>query len=139
MANILAISQSRQAAWVMAEWILLATWVTACLAAMEPSFGKAIHLYGGLFTSYAADLTHPPWLYIGLRRRPVYAWARWVSSSPELVASSIFLAGALYEVSQVFWPEGVFGGIFDPLDIVVYGAGLSVCYVADKRGLREFL
>ena len=38
----------------------------------------------------------------------------------------------LTELSQVYWPRGVFAGRFDPLDILAYGCGLAVCYVADK-------
>jgi hypothetical protein len=103
---------------------------------MYPSVGKGLHLYGGFFTSYAADLTNPPWLYIMLRRRPVHRPVSWFGSSAEFAAGSIFFGGVLSEISQVVWPKGVFAGTFDPFDIAAYGIGLIVCYVADKYELR---
>jgi hypothetical protein len=104
---------------------------------MYPSLGKSLHIYGGFFTSYAADLTNPPWLYIVLRRRPVLPLTRWLGRSPELAAGSIFVGGVVSEVSQFYWPKGFFAGTFDLLDIVAYGSGLLVCYIADKREARS--
>jgi hypothetical protein len=130
-------AQPRRIGWLIAERVLLAIWVTAALVTMYPNFGKSLHLYGGIFTSYAADLTNPPWLYIVLRRGSVFRLIRWFGSSPELAAGSIFVGGVLSEVSQIIWPKGFFAGTFDPLDIVAYGTGLLVCYVLERRELRS--
>ena len=122
----------------MAELILLAIWTIAALITMYPSIGKALHLSGGFFSSYAADLTFPAWYYIVLRRRPLrqFRLARWFGSSPELAASSIFVVGVISEVSQIYWPNGIFRGTFDPFDIAAYATGLLVSYLAEKREMR---
>jgi hypothetical protein len=124
--------------WLVAEWILFVVWLTAAIVTMYPSFGKALHLHGGLFNSYAADLTFPAWFYIQLRRRPgrILRPVLWFGGSRELAAGSIFVVGLLSEVSQFYWPKGVFGGTFDPFDIAAYGVSLLVCYVADGREPR---
>jgi hypothetical protein len=100
------------------------------------------HVRGGLFTSYAADLANPPWLYIvfrglagrGHRSLGGNPLSRWLGSTPERAATSIFIAGVVTEVSQIFWPNGFFGGTFDPLDLVAFATGLLVCYILDRRG-----
>jgi hypothetical protein len=61
---------------------------------------------------------------------------RWLGSTPELAAGSLFVASSLSELSQKTWPGGPFRGTFDPLDLVAFAAGLFVCYAADKRQSR---
>ena len=58
------------------------------------------------------------------------------TGSPELAAGSIFVVGLLSEVSQFYWPKGIFRGTFDPFDIAAYGVSLLVCYVAERREPR---
>jgi hypothetical protein len=96
-----------------------------------------LHIRGGFFTSYAADLIVPAWLYAALRglhssRGRTKFLQRTLGRSPELAAVSLFIASALTEVSQVFWPDGLFSGRFDPLDLLMYASGLAVVYTADK-------
>jgi hypothetical protein len=127
-------ASSSLARWRIAEWILCAVWVTAAISTMYPSIGKALRVYGTVFTSYAADLTNPAWLYIVLRRRPhLNRLVRLTGRTPELAAISIFTAGVVTELSQIVWPNGFFAGRYDPLDLVAFATGLAVCYVADKR------
>lgn len=123
--------------WLIAERILLVVWVAAALVHMYPGLGRRIHLRGGFFTSYAADLANPAWVYILCRRRPGNRLSRWFGRSPELAAGSIFLVGVVSECAQLRWTTGPFGGTFDPLDILAFGAGLFVCFVADKWELRK--
>ena len=138
MLNVGA-KRSGDRGWFIAEWTLFVIWLAAAVAAMYPTLGKAFHLYGGVFGSYAADLTFPAWFYIQLRRRPsrLLRRIRWFGKTPELAAGSIFLVGLLSEVSQYYWPKGIFHGTFDPFDIAAYGAGLLVCYGADALEARR--
>jgi hypothetical protein len=124
-------------AWRLAEWTLLVIWVVAALMTMYPQFRRALGVGPGLFTSYAADLTNPPWVYIVMRRGAVIPWARWFGRSPERAAFSIFAFGVATELSQIYWPAGFFAGRFDPLDIVAYGIGLAVCCLVDRHQLRS--
>jgi len=129
--------RTTQRGWRAAEWLLFGVWVVAALATMYPALGRALHVYGGFFTNYAADLANPPWLYIAVRHRPQkHLLARWLGSSPGLAAGSIFLGGSILEISQLFWPNGFFAGTFDPLDFAAYGAGLLMCYLVDKRNIN---
>lgn len=36
------------------------------------------------------------------------------------------------ELSQYFWPHGIFAGTFDPFDILAYAVGVGVCFLFDK-------
>jgi hypothetical protein len=56
---------------------------------------------------------------------------RWFGRTAERAAVSIFLVGVVTEVSQLYWPRGLFGGRFDPWDIVAYGSGLLLVYLLD--------
>jgi len=96
---------------------------------------------GGVVTNYGADLTQPAWLYIVIRdlgRTGQMPWlTRALGRRPEATALAIFAVGTTTEVSQRYWPGGVFGGRFDPYDIGAFGAGIGVCYVVDKYVTRR--
>ncbi len=94
-----------------------------------------LEIRGGFLTSHLADLVIPALLYIHLRglcghplRRLV---PRRVRQSSFALAGVIFLASAVTEVSQVFWPRGIFRGYFDPLDLVAFAAGIAACLVVE--------
>ena len=94
-----------------------------------------------MLTSYGADLTMPAWLYILARsldnpqRQTILR--RFLGRTPELAAGAFFLASTMTEVSQYFWPNGMFPGTFDLLDIVAYGTGIGICYLIDKRTIPQ--
>jgi hypothetical protein len=117
--------------WTIAYSMLWAAFLLAASLNM-------LRVPGGFLTSYLADLAVPPLLYVGSRglvptkRRSGPALMRWLGSSPERAALSLFLASSATELSQMFWPTGFFAGRFDPWDLVAYGAGLSACYGFDK-------
>lgn len=120
--------------WRIAYWLLTAGFIgTAAL--------NLLRIRAGFFTSHAADLIVPAWLYVvmrgftGVRHR--LSTLRWLGSTPELAAGSLFVASSLTEFSQKLWPEGPFRGTFDPLDLLAYAAGLLVCYAADKLEARR--
>lgn len=116
--------------WLAVEWILFAIWLADAALVMT-------HQRAGGFTDHAADLSMPAWIYLVTRRlrgtRPGW-WRRWlVELPPATLALLIFAASAATEVTQLFWPRGLFRGVFDPLDILAYGAGIGLCWLADHR------
>jgi hypothetical protein len=123
------VERSCRRAWTITYWLLTAAFVgTAAL--------NLLHIRGGFLTSYLADLTVPAWLYVIVRglagAGPLNALTRFIGAKPERAAISLFAASTATEISQIVWPRGFFAGRFDPLDIVAYGAGIAICYVADK-------
>lgn len=113
-------------------WALMAAFLlTAAL--------NMLHVRAGFLTSYLADLTVPALLYVisrGLGRGKSlsrHGLMRWIGRTPRRAAAVFFLASAATEVSQIFWPRGLFAGRFDLWDIVAYGVGLLMCYFFDNR------
>jgi hypothetical protein len=95
----------------------------------------------GLLTSYGADIAMPAWLYIIARSldNPIRETLlnRVLGRTPELAAGVFFAASTLTEISQYFWPKGLFPGIFDPYDILAYGAGIVIVYAFDKYSAQK--
>jgi hypothetical protein len=118
--------------WTLAYWLLMASFLLATAL-------NLLHVHGGFLTSYLADLTVPSLLYVLKRdlvpnKRPSFLpLMRWVGRTPERAAVLLFLGSSGTEVSQAFWPRGIFAGRYDPWDICVYGVGLLICYGFDKR------
>src|SRR5512147_1444692 len=110
--------------WRVAYWLLLVIFIATAALNMQ-------HVRAGFLTDHAADLFLPPWMYVVLRHFPGRRFAanpvsRWLGRSPALAAGSLFVTSALTELSQLYWPKGLFRGTFDPLDIIAYGSGLLV-------------
>jgi hypothetical protein len=121
----------RARAWLTAFYLLFVAMVGAGTL-------NVLHVRGSFLTNHLADLTIPAWLYIASRglhtrtpRRTLIR--RTLGRSAEFAAVSLFAASAATEVSQRFWPHGVFPGRFDPLDLAAFAAGLLACYVAEQR------
>ena len=120
-----------QRGWRVAYWVLFVVFlVTAAL--------NMLHVRGGFLTNHTADLVVPAWMYLTFRglysRNGRHTLVqRTLGRTPELAAVSLFVASALTEVSQFYWPRGFFSGRFDVLDLLAYAVGLAVCYVVDKR------
>lgn len=100
-----------------------------------------LHIRAGFLTNHAADLVVPAWLYVVARgldgkARRVTLMQRTIGRSPEMAALALFVASTATEVSQRFWPHGLFAGRFDLLDILAYGAGLAAVYVAERSSTR---
>jgi len=130
MSSTSALTNEHQQMWRSVEWILFAIWLVDAALVMTRH-------HVGFFTNYAADITMPAWLYVIIRARHPssrIAPLRFLASRPPgVIATLVFLASAATEVSQYFWPRGLFPGTFDPLDIVAYGAGVGLCFLADMR------
>ncbi len=121
-------------AWAAAEWALFTAWIAAALFDMFPAAPGGRVLVGSFLTTHAADLTLPAWLYVILRRRPSRGpLRRIVGRSAEATAALVLVASAATELSQLAWPDGPFRGVFDPLDLAAFTAGVAGCYLADKR------
>lgn len=95
-----------------------------------------LHIRAGFWTSYAADIVVPALLYISFRglgpRRRINVLTRCLGNRPEVTALTLFAASALTEVSQFYWPQGIFPGRFDPNDLLAYAGGIGICYTFDK-------
>ncbi|MEO5815622.1 MAG: hypothetical protein ABIT20_10120 [Gemmatimonadaceae bacterium] len=121
-------------AWLVAYYALLVAFIgTAAL--------NMLRVRGGFLTNHTADLVVPAWLYVAARglyssHGRTTLVQRTIGATPEIAAVTLFVASALTEVSQYFWPTGIFRGRFDPLDILAYACGLVACYAADKLTSR---
>jgi hypothetical protein len=119
---------SMRTGWKIVYWTLFAAFlVTAAL--------NMLHVHAGFLTNYLADITGPAWLYVGFRGldgHPPRLFASTLGRTPEIAALSLFAASAATEVSQLFWPHGIFSGHYDPLDILAYAVGISACYLGEK-------
>lgn len=128
-----AADEADRRGWRIAYWTLFVAFLgTAAL--------NMLHVRGGFLTNHAADLIVPAWLYVasrGLHSRNGRQTRiqRTLGQTPERAALVLFLASTLTEVSQFYWPRGLFPGRFDALDVLAYALGLAICYVMDKRSL----
>lgn len=124
--------------WFWIEQALFAIWILAAAVTMYPDLGRSLHLYGGFFSSYAADLTNPAWVYIVFRRKRAKAFFAIWAKTPARAAISIFFVGALSELCQLNYPAGLWHGIlrgtFDPWDITAFAVGIGCCWAAEKCG-----
>lgn len=116
--------------WRLASWLLFAAFlVTAALNMAGVSAGFA--------TNYLADLVGPAWLYVNFRglASPGHGYSllrNVLGASPERTAAILFVASTGTEITQRYWPTGIFRGHFDPLDIAAFGLGLLPVYLADR-------
>ena len=118
--------------WRAAYWLLLAIWVTAGALVM-------MKRRGGWLTSYGDDLALPAWLYIlarNLHGGRVGLLQRTIGRTPEIACAAIMLASVGTEISQYFWPHGLFHGTYDPLDIAAYVVGTGSAYLAETLSGR---
>ena len=124
------LNSSPAAFWRVASYALFILFlVTAAL--------NMLHLRGGILTTHTADVVVPAWLYVAARglhapRVRKTLIERTIGGTSATAALSLFVASTLTEVSQRYWPRGVFSGRFDPLDVAAFGAGLAACYAAEK-------
>lgn len=116
--------------WQYFWWSLFFVWVACAILGMN-------HINAGLLTSYGADLTLPAWLYIAARSlhfpENQSLLRRYIGFSPDFAAISIFLASTATEVSQFYFPDGPFPGVFDYFDILAYATGTGICYILDRQ------
>ena len=122
---------SRRQGWQIAHYALFAATIgTGAL--------NMLRVRGGFLTNHLADVAVPAWLYIasrGLHSRSLRRTfiQRTIGRTPPAAALILFVASTCTEVSQYFWPHGLFPGRFDPLDVAAYGVGLAACLLAERR------
>jgi hypothetical protein len=114
--------------WRLAEIVLLISWGAAAVA-------NLMHIRGGFLTNHLADLTISPWIYIMQRRQqtkpsrvPILGWLR---QSPVRLGLAIYAGSTITEISQYFWPHGLFPGTFDWYDLFCYVLGMGIVVTAD--------
>lgn len=116
--------------WRVLWWTLLVIWVV-CAVLEVTSAGPYLP------RAYGADIAIPAWLYISTRsldnRDRKRVIRRYLGRTPETAAVLLLLASTGTELSQRFWPNGLFPGHFDWLDIAAFAAGIGLCYALDKR------
>lgn len=124
-------ASSRTRAWRATYYVLAAT--VALTATLN-----MLRIRGGFLTNHLADFVVPVWMYLAARGlysptvRPTMIM-RTLGRSPLIAASGLFAASALTEVSQHYWPHGIFPGRFDPLDLLTYAIAAAACYAAERR------
>ncbi len=120
---------STRRAWTVAYWALTAAFLVTAFISMY-------RIRAGFLSNYAADLTCPAWLYLGIRglhgARGPSRFGQVFGATPERAALVIFAGSALTEISQIWWPHGFFRGTYDPYDIVAYAAGVGIPYIVEK-------
>ena len=123
---------NRNVSWRAAFWLLFAVWAAAGILVMQKR-------RGGWLTSYGDDLALPAWLYIAARNLQggrAGLLQRTIGRTPETAFAAITLACIGTEISQYYWPHGVFRGVFDPLDFAAYAIGAGLPFVAEKWPAR---
>jgi hypothetical protein len=126
---------TRRLGWLIAFYTLFAATLGAGALNM-------LDIRGGFLTNHLADLVVPAWLYIASRglhsRSPrTTLIQRTVGRSPEIAALVLFFASAVTEISQYYWPRGLFRGRFDPADLLAFAVALAACYVAERLWAPE--
>ncbi len=124
-----SMSRTARTAWTVAYWILTVVFLVTAFLGIQ-------RISAGFLTNHAADLACPAWLYIGLRgltgSRGPSTLGRFFATTPERAALLLFGGSTLTELSQIWWPHGLFRGTFDPYDILSYAIGVGACYVFEK-------
>lgn len=115
--------------WRVVSWILLGAFLMAAALNM-------LEISAGFATNHLADIVGPAWLYVAFRglgdKRRQTRLGQLVGATPERAALLLFLGSTATEVSQAFWPHGVFTGFFDPWDIAAYASGIAPLYLIDR-------
>lgn len=115
--------------WRVLNWGLFGAFLVAAVLNMTDSAA-------GFATNHLADVSVPAWLYVGSRGLAApqsrNRLKRILGATPEVAAAFLFIVCSITEVSQIYWPRGLFSGRFDPLDIVAFACGILPLYLLDK-------
>jgi hypothetical protein len=116
--------------WRLLSWGLFAAFLVAAVLNMTDTAA-------GFATNHLADLVGPAWLYIAFRGLAEPAKrtriGRVLGATPERAVTILFLGSSATEITQIYWPSGIFRGRFDPLDIAAFAIGLVPLYLLDKN------
>ncbi len=118
------------AMWRVVSWVLFGAFLVA--AGLNMTETRA-----GFATNHLADLVGPAWLYIAFRGlaepRKRNRLGRFLGATPERAATILFAGSCATEITQIYWPSGLFAGRFDRLDIAAFAVGLLPLYLADRK------
>ncbi len=116
--------------WRLLSWVLFTAFLGAGALNMT-------HTAAGFATNHLADLVGPAWLYIVFRGlaepEKRNRLGRFLGATPERAATILFVGSSATEITQTYWPSGLFSGRFDPLDIAAFAIGLLPLYLVDKK------
>ncbi len=138
MSNEIIASEKNQVVsrrWSVALIVLFFAFSTA--AALN-----FLRVSGGFLTNYCADITGPALFYIIYRERYQLKLSnnsimRYIGATPDTCALVMFTGSTFTEISQYYWPQGIFNGYFDPLDILAFAVSVGACYALDKLSFRR--
>lgn len=115
--------------WSIALYVLVAMFSVAAILNM-------VHLHVPFLTTHAADVSGPAYLYIQFRKSWQQGSDRFLprvfGRTPEITASTFFFGSVVTEISQKYYPHGIFPGRYDPWDIVAYAVGVGTFYFLEK-------
>jgi len=118
------------AMWRLVSWVLFGAFLVAAVLNMTET-------PAGFATNHLADVVGPAWLYIVFRGlaepEKRTRLGRFLGATPERAATILFLGSSATEITQIYWPSGIFAGRFDPLDIAAFAIGLLPLYLVDKK------
>ena len=118
-----------QAVWRLLYWVLFGAFLVAAVLNMTDTAA-------GFATNHLADLVGPAWLYVVFRGlaepKKRTRLGRILGATPERAAIILFVGSSITELTQIFWPSGLFSGRFDPLDIAAFAIGIVPLYLVDK-------
>lgn len=116
--------------WRLVSWVLFGAFLVAAVLNMT-------EIPAGFATNHLADVVGPAWLYIVFRGlaepEKRTRLGRFLGATPERAATILFVGSSATEITQIYWPSGLFAGRFDPLDIAAFAIGLLPLYLVDKK------
>lgn len=91
----------------------------------------------GFATNHLADVVGPAWLYVVFRGlaepEKRNRLGRFLGATPERAATILLVGSCATEITQIYWPSGLFAGRFDRLDLAAFAIGLLPLYLVDKK------
>jgi hypothetical protein len=118
------------AMWRAVSWVLFGAFLVAAVLNMTETAA-------GFATNHLADVVGPAWLYIVFRGlaepEKRNRLGRFLGATPERAAAILFVGSCATEITQIYWPSGLFRGRFDPLDMAAFAIGLLPLYLVDKK------
>ena len=118
------------AMWRLLSWVLFGAFLVAAALNMTETAA-------GFATNHLADVAGPAWLYVVFRGlaepQKRTRLGRVLGATPERAAAILFVGSSATELTQLFWPSGLFPGRFDSLDIAAFAIGILPLYLIDRK------
>jgi hypothetical protein len=90
---------------------------------------QTFRIRAGIVTDYGADIFGTAWLY-GMFRQGRTVFQRGRGLRADTTTLLVFIGCAVSELGQLV---DLIPGVFDPLDLLAYGASVLLCYAVDRR------